>query len=283
MIKGLPASGKTTKAGEIVSQGNWVRVNRDLIRTMLHFDKFTPRNEGKTVDAEKALVRYFLSKDVNVVVDDCNLNPKNNEIWGGIAHECGAKFETHTMRTAWHTCVARDATRTDKDPVGKDVIKNMAIQYGLITFKTNSVVICDIDGTVADLTHRLRHLKEDPKDWKSFFADTYLDTVLHRNREVLIDFYNKGKAIIFVTGRPDDTKDTTIKWLDDNGMSFGFTLIMRRSGDHRPDDEVKEQILNTYFPDKHVIHKVIDDRPSVIRMWKRNGLDVLDVGDGVEF
>jgi hypothetical protein len=46
---------------------------------------------------------------------------------------------------------------------------------------------------------------------------------------------------------------------------------------------VKNQMLDTYFPDKNVIRAVIDDRPSVIRMWRENGLDVIDVGKGIEF
>ena len=32
-----------------------------------------------------------------------------------------------------------------------------------------------------------------------------------------------------------------------------------------------------------MLHSVIDDRPSVIRMWKENGLNVIDVGNGEEF
>ena len=58
---------------------------------------------------------------------------------------------------------------------------------------------------------------------------------------------------------------------------------MRRGTDKRPDTEVKKQILDTYFPDKSVIHTVIDDRPSVIRMWREQGLKVIDVGEGIEF
>lgn len=55
---------------------------------------------------------------------------------------------------------------------------------------------------------------------------------------------------------------------------------MRREGDMRPDTEVKQSFLDVYFPDKTVINKVYDDRPSVIRMWRENGLDVEDVGKG---
>ena len=32
-------------------------------------------------------------------------------------------------------------------------------------------VICDIDGTLADVQHRLHHLEGDPKDWDGFFAE----------------------------------------------------------------------------------------------------------------
>ena len=34
---------------------------------------------------------------------------------------------------------------------------------------------------------------------------------------------------------------------------------------------------------KENIFMVFDDRPSVIRMWRENGVKVVDVGDGVEF
>ncbi len=282
MLQGLPASGKSTKAQEIVDQGNWVRLNRDLIREMLHFDKFTPKNEGNTVSAEKALARHFLGKDINVVIDDCNLNPKNREMWATIATECNAHFETEMVDEDWRVCVTRDQARGWK--VGKAVIKNMALQYDIIEFAVDNVIICDIDGTVADLTHRLHHVKDkDPKDWKTFFQEMGFDSLIKETQNLLIDFYSRGKTIIFVTGRPEDYREMTENWIDQNGLGFAFTVIMRRKGDKRPDDEVKEQILNTYFPDRSVIHKVIDDRPSVIRMWERNGLDIINVGKGVEF
>jgi hypothetical protein len=50
---------------------------------------------------------------------------------------------------------------------------------------------------------------------------------------------------------------------------------MRRGGDHRPDDMVKEEIL-ALLPKERIV-KVIDDRPRVIAMWKKHGLDVMEV------
>ena len=57
---------------------------------------------------------------------------------------------------------------------------------------------------------------------------------------------------------------------------------MRASGDYRPDYIVKQEILDANF-DKGDVELVIEDRPSVIRMWKSNGLKVEDVGAGQEF
>lgn len=75
MLSGLPASGKSTKAEELVkSMGNAVRVNKDLIRTMLHFDKWSGRNEGITKDIERQVAIQAITRHgMNVIVDDTNL------------------------------------------------------------------------------------------------------------------------------------------------------------------------------------------------------------------
>lgn len=281
LLKGLPASGKSTKAKEIVEQGGWVRVNRDLLRTMLHFDNFTSRNEGRTVDAEKALVRSFLTSNMNVVVDDCNLNPKNRDMWSGIARDCNSKFEVEDMKTHWSECVSRDSSRDKR--VGKDVIKDMALQYNL--FKSEKgIVLCDIDGTIADVTHRLHHVKKEPKDWKSFFealeGDAPRTDVLFR----LWELEDQGYDVMFVTARPEDYRSETETWLQlvaKVGWRH-FTMVMRRSGDKRPDTEVKQEMYDKYFKHYNVV-KVFDDRPRVIEMWRENGLEVEDVGAGIDF
>ena len=55
------------------------------------------------------------------------------------------------------------------------------------------------------------------------------------------------------------------------GYSFRMDhVFMRSSGDKRPDTQVKADILKFIPKDKVVL--VIDDRPSVCRMWRENGL-----------
>jgi hypothetical protein len=92
---------------------------------------------------------------------------------------------------------------------------------------------------------------------------------------------SQDHTIILVTGRPDDYREVTELWLKQHKIPYQ-QLYMRRAGDFRPDDIVKQEILDRHLK-KEKIKLVIEDRPRVIRMWRRNGLEVDDVGDGVEF
>ena len=62
VLSGLPASGKTTKCMELLAHGNTVRLNKDLMRNMLHNDKFTGVNESITRDAVRLLAKHFLKE-----------------------------------------------------------------------------------------------------------------------------------------------------------------------------------------------------------------------------
>ncbi len=298
LMKGLPGCGKSTKAEEIVrTSGNTVRLTKDLLREMLHFNhpnkpgyKFAGKQEGQVISAQEDLAQIFIKRGLNVIIDDTNLSPKRLQRWIDLADMWKIKHEVIDMTDIdWLTCVLRDEERQSKGDrwVGKTVIKNMAIQWGLITFREKSVVICDIDGTLADNSHR-NHLVSDletgkKKDWKAWYAGLGEDKVRLEVAKQIIDEYNKGKTIILVSGRSAHWKKQTEDWLAKNNLGFPFTLIMRGENDHREDTLVKQDILNTYFPDKSVIDKVYDDRPRVIRMWRENGLEVVDVGDGIEF
>lgn len=280
MLRGLPASGKTTYAETVCKEQNWKRVNRDLLRTMLHFDIWKGRNESTTVEVEKSTVKWLLGNKFNVIVDDCNLNPENKIMWQEVAKETGAEFFVKTFHTPYLECIDRDTDR--EKSVGEHVITNMAFQYSTDGIPTEKIVICDIDGTIADTAHRVHFLEGEKKDWKSFFGKMMSDPVREEVVAQIRTLHESGHTIVFVSGRPDNYRAFTADWLTKNGIDFGFTLIMRRSDDSRPDTAVKEQIYDKFFADKKVV-KVFDDRPSVIRMWQSKGLNVVDVGKGIEF
>lgn len=291
LMRGLPASGKSTICqGRMLADGNTVRINKDLLRKMLHFNKFNHVNEKVTHETAKELAKVLLKKN-NVIIDDTNLNPKVMSEWKALAKAENVKFEVMDLTsTTVEECCERDLGR--EDSVGAAVIKNMALKYGLTKFEPNSIVLCDIDGTISDPTARLHYVKEPEdeeekktwtKDWKSFFMEMENDPVRELTQNLLMRFHTEGKKIIFMSARPEMYKEITLRWLSKNFLTFAYTLIMRPTGDKRPDTEVKKEMFNTYFKDKSVIHAVIDDRPSIIRVWQEMGLNVLDVGNGKEF
>lgn len=295
IMQGLPASGKSTRAAEIMkADGNAVRINKDLIRTMLHFDNFTGKNEGMTRDAARVLALHFLQQGKNVIIDDTNLNPGTLQSWKDLAKGADAKIQHEVMTTSIQDCIERDAAREKK--VGRSVIVNMALKAGMYPHKERGFVVCDIDGTIADIKHRLHFVKppnthlhtegaieglDFKKDWKSFFEASPSDPVRHDTLGLLANALGTDHEIIFVTARPETYRKQTEEWIQRHVPGY-TTIIMRAAHDKRPDTEVKKDIYEQYLKHYHVFY-VIDDRPAVIRMWREQGLEVIDVGSGEEF
>lgn len=280
MMRGLPGSGKTTKALELMRKhGNLVRVNRDQLRPMLHGDaKWSPKKEGVTMSVQRSMVATLLGGGVSVIVDDTNLRNADCERWKGVARECDAKFEIVGMDTTYDECVTRDSARGSAR-VGRHVIASMALSSG--RFPCRNIILCDIDGTVADLTHRLHHVRGENRDWDSFFADVendgFRDDIW---AQVVADAAQNDAKVIFLSGRSDVTRGATEHWLRVHTGEHPVVL-MRREHDRRPDTDVKADIFNRHF-DKYNVVRVYDDRPSLVRMWSDMGLNVVDCGDGVE-
>lgn len=282
MLRGLPASGKSTIAERLVKEsGNYVRVNRDSLRRMLHSGVWSGKNEGLTQSVEKALVRLALAEGKSVVVDDTNLTDRHREMWSSIASESGATFEVRNIDTPLDDCLFRDSRRPELERVGKSRIIEMARLGRHPEAFGESEVIVDVDGTLADIGHRLHHIKKEPKDWKSFFSLQHLDTLRTDVFDLVMGHHLQGDRILVVSARPDEYREPTEQWLRECDIPY-FALFMRPRGDHRPDEEVKLGILEKFFI-KEKIRLVIDDRPRVVRMWRENGLHVIDVGPGVEF
>ncbi len=54
---------------------------------------------------------------------------------------------------------------------------------------------------------------------------------------------------------------------------------MRREGDYRQDFVVKSEILDRILAEDNEIAFIVDDRPSVVSMWRERGLTCLQCRD----
>lgn len=281
MMRGLPGSGKTTRANDIMREaGNFVRVNRDQLRPMLHGDaKWSGKKEKVTRHVQRAMVRDLLDNDYSVIVDDTNLRDADYELWRHVAGECSAGFGVVDVDTPYEECIGRDMGRGEAR-VGPHVVTSMALSSGRFPYR--NIILCDIDGTLADLTHRLHYVRDGNRDWDRFFAEVGDDEFREDVWEqVVADADEHDARIIFLSGRSEVAREDTEEWLWDETGDLPIVL-MRRENDRRPDTEVKRDIFDWHFKGYNIV-RVYDDRPCMVRMWREMGLDVVDCGDGVEF
>ena len=145
-------------------------------------------------------------------------------------------------------------------------------------------VIFDIDGTLLDISHRLHLVRKKPPDWKEFRnpAQKRWDEPRLPVIKVAVALQEAGHGVLLFTARMESERADTLQSLSRFFDPMPF-LCMRKDEDYRPDTEVKAEMLELLRNQGFNPVMVFDDRPSVIRMWKENGLTVADVGNGVEF
>lgn len=148
-------------------------------------------------------------------------------------------------------------------------------------------IICDLDGTLCNVKHRLHFIEGKKKDWEAFHNALINDTANEDVIEKLVLHEFREEFVIFVTGRPSRYSTETLTWLRlqvPSSVLFDIhQIFMRPQGDTRPDTELKADIYENQIKPHFDVVKVYEDRPSVIRMWRSKGLEVEDVGEGIEF
>ena len=139
--------------------------------------------------------------------------------------------------------------------------------------------ICDIDGTVANLEHRLHWIKTKPKNWKAFAAGVSYDTPITPVIEVVQSLVGKGCRMVMCSGRNEYSRKDTEVWLEENGLN-PVALYMRKNGDYRRDDIIKEELLNQIIKDGFNPELAFDDRDRVVAMWRKRNLECIQVSEG---
>lgn len=134
-----------------------------------------------------------------------------------------------------------------------------------------SVAVFDIDGVVADVRHRLKHISGRQKDWNGFFAAAGHDAALADGIALLAEL-SESHDIVWLTGRPERLRAITTRWLAKHGLPTE-PLLMRADGDFQPARVTKLRLLTELLRERDVA-VVIDDDPDVVAALKEVGLPV---------
>lgn len=299
-LRGLPASGKTTFVLEQIANNpeSTVRINNDDLVVAIYGATNTERREtsAETLKAlREEMLRTFLALPhiETIYIDNTNLNVQTVRSLEKITRLEGHNFvvDDRFMKVPVEDCINRDSKRAN--PVGESVIRKMEKQAAksfshcdwsyinapeIVPYDNNyflpSVVICDLDGTIADGTGR-----RDIYDYSKVYSDRI-------NRIVLEDVIGSaaGDEIVFMSGRPDSCRTDTERWIRDAlnlcGYGKSFRLYMRNSSDYRQDWIVKYELFQEHIAGKNKVRCVWDDRTQVVKMWRRLGLQTYQVSDG---
>ena len=272
--KGLPASGKTTAAKDQIRDNfnSIKRINKDDLRNMMDGGKWSKDAEKFIIQARNALVALCLANDLSVIVDDTNLHPKHESDIKELAEKYGARFIVSDFTDVpVDECIKRDQHRANY--IGEKVIKKMHNQFlskvekAKVEPDLHPAWVFDLDGTLAD------HSGRSPYDYELCEGDTVNESV-----RTIMNNVRQPRHILLVSGRPEDYRMHTERWLKRNGIEWEH-LFMRKSDDRRNDSVVKREIYETYIKRYYNVVAWFDDRLRVCREIHHLGLPLFRVGD----
>jgi predicted kinase len=302
ITRGLPASGKTTKAREWVAMDpvRRARVNRDDIRAQLHDSVHVKQSDDtagteRTVQAVRdATITALLKRGIDVVSDDTNLSARTARDLRRLAVLAGADFEVWDLTDIrYEECLRRNNAREGRARVPEAAMLDMYQRFvrgrasplplpdeaaddkgQLVPYLppagAPSAVMVDIDGTVALMCGR------SPYDETRVHEDTPNAAVI----AAVWAMHAAGHAVIFCSGRTAACREATEEWLAEHVAVPYEALHMRAAGDGRKDSIVKVEIFNREIRHKYDVVAVFDDRRQVVDAWRALGLTVFQVAPG---
>lgn len=137
----------------------------------------------------------------------------------------------------------------------------------------------DVDGTLANNSHRRHHLDKKPKDWKAFYETMDQDVPFEDMKWLCNHFYDQGHRNIVCTGRLSKHRDQTVDWLFEHDIRTD-AIYTRADGDFRDDSVVKLDLLQQMISDGYYPTLAFDDRDRVVTALRSVGMRVLQVEDG---
>lgn len=141
-------------------------------------------------------------------------------------------------------------------------------------------IVFDIDGTLADVTHRQHYLRVKPKNWKAWEKGLKNDTPIETTVFMYHTLKTAGNRIVVATGRLEKERMDTLEWLKTKCGIVPEKLYMRADGDYRDDGIVKGEMLDAMHEDGYDPTIVYDDRNRVVKMWRERGLTCYQTQDG---
>lgn len=278
LFVGPPGSGKTTHAKEYEAQG---------------FKHISQDAQGK--DGHMVLFNHAIEHGLPVVIDRMNFSFAQRARYLAPAKAKGYTISIIVLHQNKETCLERCLERQGHETIKceEDAASALSTFFGKYErvqdseadvvervwadgFKSKAV-ICDLDGTLCNIDHRLHFMKGEKKNWPGFFEAMSEDKINPWCETLLENLYEF--PIILCSGRSETYRSVTEDWLGKHCISYDH-LLMRPRNDSRRDDIVKEVILDFEILTRFKPYFAIDDRARVVQMWRKRGITCLQCAEG---
>jgi hypothetical protein len=159
------------------------------------------------------------------------------------------------------------------------VVQDVHLGAFAVWSKMEGTLFCDVDGTVADLTHRRVYVVSKPKNWPAFERSMHLDTPITTIIDHVKSLRAGGWKVVVMTGRGAQNKSVTEDWLGKYGVEYE-AIYTRALKDYRKDSIVKLELMQQAAADGWVPDLVFDDRNQVVDMWRAENVPCIQVAEG---
>lgn len=295
ICRGIQGSGKSTWAKQWCHEDpeHRVRFNNDDIRNMLG-DYWVPDREKLVTEAKANMITFALITGYDVVVDNMNLNPKEDTwirtLCTNIEKDKGIHIdiEYKDFFIPVEECIRRDAMRPN--PIGEKVIKDTWRRYRTFIIQQNinemlskrpehvdgarPAILVDMDATLCLNTTGRPYYGEGA-------AEGMLNDIAVEGICNLVKSLYEKRTIFIITGREGTPEiiEATKKWLDSNSIKVDG-LFFRPVKDYSPGAECKKKIYEDNIKGKYNVEFVLDDNYKCVEMWREQGLVCLQPNEG---
>lgn len=289
ILVGPPGAGKTTYAKyKIRTELNWFRLCRDDFRGM-NFNQATMSSDHEKIISKQidSCILQLIESGKNIIYDATNCKKQLiDDMVRKYNYLCDISFKVFDISEDELSERCEKRNQETGKFIPKKIQKKFFLEFTELkqtmsfdflpkiivspyTPQPNlpEAIICDIDGTLLIMGNR------SPYDTEKSYLDTPNDAVL----KILKD---TDLPILLVSGRKESDRSVTLDSLSKYKIPWS-ELHFRSDEDFRADSIVKKEIFEKEIRNRYNIKFVLDDRNSVVDMWRRElGLKCLQVNYG---
>jgi hypothetical protein len=142
-------------------------------------------------------------------------------------------------------------------------------------------VVFDIDGVLANATHRQHLLEPAPgrrKDWKTFFSRAGDDALIAEVAALTV-LLDPALHRVLLTARPTTIQALTLEWLSQHSIRWDL-LVMRPDGEYAPSPVAKRHAVHELRTYGFQALLAFDDDRRNVDMFHDEGIPCIYIHSG---